>query len=640
MKSSLLKVYPFLFFLYLTGIINPCFSQPISPVTITGYNNDVIAESGTSSLTTTTISLDAPIIANKVMYTLAFRTANGFAGGGIPDNGVIPDPTGGVYQLAPYNSSNALLVQRGQTGNFILPTPSKFNMIRILAFSTEGPSLINATLFFTDGSSTTALTNYSLPDWFDGTSNVVLQGFGRCRRATPATAADAFPNNPRLYFVEIQLSCADKIKDLQRINLSNVTTAGTNAPYPNAVFFGVSGRALSQNVNTSTTNATCTGNGSATVNITGSAGPYSVSWNSAPVQTGLTAINLTAGNYIATITDAGGCITTSNIMVGLNNNLVIATHNDTTICSGASFNANITGNAATYSWSPLTGVSNPSIANPVLSPSDTTVYTITGILGSCPSLSRSFRVNVIPPVQLNIPAGKTICKGASFTPGISGNGTTYVWSPVTGVSDPNIANPVLSPIATTNYVVTALKGNCNIQKSFTVNVVPGVTVFAGSDLTTIEGQSVQLAGSGSAGTYLWTPASGLSSTSILNPVANPSVTTTYVLSITSPLGCTETDDVIVTVVPYCIKPMDAITPNGDGKNDQWLVSNGNCLSRIKVKVFNRYGSPVYENDDYKNDWQGTFKGKPLPDATYYYVIEYYLVSGRKVYKNGDLTILR
>lgn len=63
------------------------FAQPIVPVTLTGYNHDVIAETGTSSLTTTTSALDGVTVSNKVMYTLAFRTANGFTGGGIPNNG-------------------------------------------------------------------------------------------------------------------------------------------------------------------------------------------------------------------------------------------------------------------------------------------------------------------------------------------------------------------------------------------------------------------------------------------------------------------------------------------------------------------------------------------------------------------------
>ena len=87
--------------------------------------------------------------------------------------------------------------------------------------------------------------------------------------------------------------------------------------------------------------------------------------------------------------------------------------------------------------------------------------------------------------------------------------------------------------------------------------------------------------------------------------------------------------------------MDAFSPNGDGINDKWLVTNGaSCATQIIAKVFNRYGSPVYQSDNYKNDWDGTYKGKPIPDATYYYVVTYRLINGQTVTAKGDVTILR
>jgi gliding motility-associated-like protein len=67
-------------------------------------------------------------------------------------------------------------------------------------------------------------------------------------------------------------------------------------------------------------------------------------------------------------------------------------------------------------------------------------------------------------------------------------------------------------------------------------------------------------------------------------------------------NCTSTDDATVVVIPYCVKVMNAFTPNGDGMNDRWLVTQGSgCTKRISVAVFNRYGQAVYKNDDYQND---------------------------------------
>lgn len=542
--------------------VNKIFAQSFTPVTLTGYNHDVVAETGTSSLTTTTIPLDGVTVSNKVMYTQTFRTNVGFGGGGLADNGTITDAAGS-YQLAPYNGNNCFLIQRSQNRDVTLATPAKFSTIRLLAFSTEGTSLVNVTLFFSDGTSTTALTNYSLGDWFNVTTNLVIQGFGRCTRATPATGADGYTTNPRMYYINIPLSCTDASKNLQRINVANVTTAGTNAPYPNTVVMALSGRAYTPASATSNvTNASCGAGGSATLTLTGQT-PFSVSWNTNPVQTGVTASNLAPGNYTATITDGNSCVTTHNVTIGLVNNLTMSQRADTTICQGASFVPNISSNASAYTWSPATGVSNTSIANPTLSPAVTTTYTVTGTLG-----------------------------------------------------------------------------NCTINRSFTVAVNQGVTVNAGTDATIIQGQSIQLNGSGTGGTYLWSPSTGLSAVNILNPVASPVITTTYTLRITTGQGCTNTDDVVITVVPYCVKPMEAFTPDGDGINDKWLITNGNCLTKAKAQVFNRYGSKVFESNDYKNDWTGTYKGKPLPDGTYYFVITYDLINGQRVIAKGNVTILR
>ena len=86
--------------------------------------------------------------------------------------------------------------------------------------------------------------------------------------------------------------------------------------------------------------------------------------------------------------------------------------------------------------------------------------------------------------------------------------------------------------------------------------------------------------------------------------------------------------------------MIAFTPNGDGINDLWLITNGNCLISAVAQVFNRYGAKVFESKDYKNNWNGTWDGKPLADGTYYYVISYKLVNGKTVFEKGNVTILR
>lgn len=636
------NIYRILFMSLVFGLIPACLSAQFIPVPVNGFNQDVVAESGTSSLTTTTSALDAVPASNKVMYTVTFRTTNAFGGGGIPDNGTITDAAGS-YQLASYTANNALLIQRNQNANLNITTPSKFNIIRILCFSTEGVSLVNVKLNFTDGSTTNAVTNYSLNDWFNGTANLVLSGFGRCSRTTPASGADAFSTNPRFYYIEIPLSCADRQKNLQSINFANVTTAGSNAPYPNAVFFAVSGKAYTQTITPTITNATCTTAGSATLNITGSASPYTISWSTTPVQNGPSATNLAPGNYTATITDANACVSTYpvSILISPNNQTFTLPPPPASICSGTSITPNLVSNSTTYLWSPATGVSNTSIANPVLSPASTTTYTVTATLGYCVRQA-NYTVNVAPTPTMTVMDPISICSGRSVSPSVSCNATVFSWTPTTGVSNPNILLPVMTPATTTVYTLTGTLGNCSISRSWQINVVPGATVNAGPNATILAGSSVQLQGTGSGGTYAWTPATGLSASNIPNPVASPAVTTTYTLKLTNASGCIATDDVVVTVIPYCIKPLNAFTPNNDGFNDKWLVTSngGGCTKNVRVLVFNRYGSKVFESENYQNDWDGTYKGKPLPDGTYYYDIKYTLVNDTEVNMKGDVSILR
>lgn len=458
------------------------FSQPFTPVAVSGFNHDVVAETGTSSLTTTTIALDAVPASNRVMYTNTFRITNGFGGGGLPDNGIITDASG-TYQLASYAASNALLLQRTQTGDLTLTTPAKFSTIRVLGFTTEGTSLINVTLHFTDATTTNALVNYALSDWFNNNTNLVLSGFGRCTRATPAASADGYPSNPRMYYINIPLSCTDKQKTLERISFENVTTGGSNAPYPNSVLLAVSGiNTATASISANITDAGCTTNGSATLTIGNVLAPYTVTWNTVPVQTGPTATNLPAGNYQATIRDANGCDTVFNVTIALINNLTMTVHVDTSVCAGASFNANTISNAANYSWNPVNDLSNPAIANPVITPTANRFYTVTGTTGVC-NISKSFTVTLNQKAVAKF--GYTL-KQCTYDPvqfsdsSTVAGGTINQWNWIeNGTVFSTQQNPLhtFPPGTHTVGLVVSGAGACvsdTAFKTFTINVIPDI----------------------------------------------------------------------------------------------------------------------------------------------------------------------
>ncbi len=106
-------------------------------------------------------------------------------------------------------------------------------------------------------------------------------------------------------------------------------------------------------------------------------------------------------------------------------------------------------------------------------------------------------------------------------------------------------------------------------------------------------------------------------------------------------GCASTKyfTVVETVPPGpepAVDIMNLLTPNGDGHNDVWVIKDLDALRPAKVVIYNRSGRVVYQSNDYQNDWGGTFNGNPVPEGTYYYMIE---GNNGEVIK-GPLSILR
>jgi gliding motility-associated-like protein len=263
----------------------------------------------------------------------------------------------------------------------------------------------------------------------------------------------------------------------------------------------------------------------------------------------------------------------------------------------------------------------------------------------CDTITKSISIGFNDNLTLTAsPADTSVCSGAPVQlRAIAPAGATYAWSPTAGLSATNISNPVAVVTNNSNYRVTATLNGCVRTANTNINIRPNPVVTAGSDKTIVDGADVELNGSASGNTVsiAWTPAATLTGANTFTPIAKPSTTTTYTMRVVNDQGCTSNDDAVVTVIPYCVKVMNAFTPNGDGINDRWLVTNGAaCTNQIVVKVFNRYGNEVYSNENYQNNWDGTYKGKPVPDGTYYYVINYRLISGRVVPAKGDVTILR
>jgi len=249
--------------------------------------------------------------------------------------------------------------------------------------------------------------------------------------------------------------------------------------------------------------------------------------------------------YTVIGTGTNGCLDTAQVTVTVNPLPVIQKGPDPTICLGSSIQLAV-GGAATYTWTPATGLSCTSCPNPSASPATNTTYTVTGISAAGCSGSAQITVNVNPIPNVTATATTyTMCAGGSSQLQASG-ATSYNWSPATGLSCTNCANPTATPTTTTTYIVNGVSGaGCNDTAvvTITVNPLPNVVV---PNLSICLGNPGQLQATGAA-SYSWTPATGLSCTNCANPTANPATTTTYTITGTSAAGCVSTGQTTVTV---------------------------------------------------------------------------------------------
>jgi gliding motility-associated-like protein len=178
--------------------------------------------------------------------------------------------------------------------------------------------------------------------------------------------------------------------------------------------------------------------------------------------------------------------------------------------------------------------------------------------------------------------------------------------------------------------------------------------YTGRDTTVCPGQPVALGDSAELYTehehysYKWTPATGLSADSISNPVAMPTVTTTYTC-VKSLANAMHSAPATVTItVQRCYTDEEAglwlptaFTPNGDGRDDMFgaLVNVPAAITQYSLIIYDRWGQRVFATTDVKTRWDGTVNGAPCPQAAYMYICTYNL-NGHTVVKKGDVLLIR
>ena len=286
----------------------------------------------------------------------------------------------------------------------------------------------------------------------------------------------------------------------------------------------------------------------------------------------------TTTTYTVTVTDANGCTDTDQVTVFVQTcggtppvcNVEAIACEDKAICSGESIQLVVNTHDA-YVWSPASSLSGANTGTPTATPTTTTTYTVTVTdANGCTDTDQVTifveNCNTPPPLTCQVDAGEniTICQGQSML--LNGSGAvSYSWSPNTGISNANTATPLVFPTATTTYTllgITADGSFCEDQVTVVVGG-PRPEAVASEDQTICEGESAQLVVSTSQ-SYAWAPTVSLTNANTRTPIAAPTGTTTYIVTVTNADGCTDTDQVTV-FVENCNTP-PPITTNCDDAN--------------------------------------------------------------------------
>lgn len=347
--------------------------------------------------------------------------------------------------------------------------------------------------------------------------------------------------------------------------------------------------------------------------------------------------------YIVSGINQYGCTAKDTLLLTVNPLPVITLTGDTIICHDKTLQLSA-GGGSQYDWSPAATLSNPSIANPIATPTQTTTYTVTVTDANHCNSEAPVTVTVQPIPQFSVSGIDRACMGTpvQFT---AKGGDLYSWSPADGLSDPSAANPWATPGASTVYQVKIVETTCLdstvLSTALSILPVPAVTAHKSNDIDC----AIPLSPLSADGAlrYLWSPGASLDDSTRANPVAKPTATTTYTVAGIGVNGCAGYDSVTVMVEKMgdlLFNIPNAFTPNNDGHNDCFGAGRYAALiSTMEIDIYNRWGIRLFHATSPSACWDGTYNGKPQEPGGYPYIIKAKTRCG-EVMKKGILMLVR
>ncbi|NIG53287.1 PKD domain-containing protein [Chitinophaga sp. Cy-1792] len=360
-----------------------------------------------------------------------------------------------------------------------------------------------------------------------------------------------------------------------------------------------------------------------------------------------------SGDYTVklVITDARNCMDSITRSITINPSPFIkVSSTQAKICegSGTTLNAITDGNVQ---WLVTDNLSCTYCTTPTASPVVNTRYKALATNAYGCTVYDSTDISVVPKVSLTVTPNMNVCYGSSAK--LQATGATYYnWTPVDGLTNNKIADPVSTPVADITYQVTGTNDPMcpySAPVSVKLSVKPVPSVEAGKDQEVPVGSVVRLIATGSIDVvkWQWSPTDYLDCTTCPAVSAAIRKPMTYSVTGTNAFGCSKSDIVSIDLVckSDAIFIPNTFSPNGDGVNDIFYP-RGKGISFVKsFRIFNRWGQEVYHREQFNTDdiskgWDGMFKGKPQSADVYIYFIEAYCDTNEFMQLKGNVTLVR
>jgi gliding motility-associated-like protein len=299
-------------------------------------------------------------------------------------------------------------------------------------------------------------------------------------------------------------------------------------------------------------------------------------------------------------------------------------------------------NQYTYLWAPPTGLNSTSITDPIFSGSISVLFDfIVTTPAGCSDTDQVF-INVKSSDFAAVSPGvKSICPGDTVFY-VAQGGQSYYWTPGLYLSDTLSATPYSVAETPIQYEVRAFLNGCIDTERVVIDVVSAAVLDAGNDVTLYPGETHEMDPLGNCSFFLWTPNYHLTRTDIPNPIASPPVTTRYFVTGTTEYGCKINDSITIRISDETILDLpNAFSPgSGTSINDDLKIIKRGEATLNYFRIFNRWGEKVFETTNIDQGWNGRYKGVPQPMGVFVYVLDAKTSTGKRIYKQGNVSLIR